>query len=68
MAVVNASIIRTTLNKDEALNLKDFRSNSLSKTTVIRTRGRPRISSVPSYAKEDMRKDSVGHSLLKQEK
>ncbi|GFT30994.1 hypothetical protein TNCV_1683581 [Trichonephila clavipes] len=64
-------IIHQTLNKDEALNLKEFQTalqQSSQKNTVIRTRERPRISTVLSYAKEDICKDSIGYFLLKQEK
>ncbi|XP_035218884.1 piggyBac transposable element-derived protein 2-like [Stegodyphus dumicola] len=71
MAMVNAWIIHKTLNKNEALNLKDFRravTTVYLKETVIRTKGRPRIWTVLSDAKEGIRKDSVGHFLLKREK
>ncbi|GFT62400.1 hypothetical protein TNCV_4717681 [Trichonephila clavipes] len=70
-AMVNSGIIHKTLNKDKALNLKEFErvvTTVYLKKTVIRTISRPRISTVPSYAKEDIRKEGVGHFLLKQEK
>ncbi|XP_035214962.1 PDF receptor-like [Stegodyphus dumicola] len=63
MAMVNVWIFHKTLNKNEALNLKELRravTTVYLKETVIRTKDRPRIWTVPSDAKEDIRKDTSG--------
>lgn len=71
MAVVNAWIMHKAVNKSDALNLKEFRraiTTVYLKKSTNRTKGRPRIFSMPSSAEDDVRKDGVGHFLLKREK
>ncbi|GFX08826.1 hypothetical protein TNCV_4228461 [Trichonephila clavipes] len=71
MAMLNAWITHTTLSKDETLNLKEFQravTTVYLNKTMIKTRDRPRILAVPSYSKENIRKDSVDHFLVKREK
>ncbi|GFW67263.1 hypothetical protein TNCV_2698731 [Trichonephila clavipes] len=54
MAIVNARIIHKSINKNKIRNLNELRravTTFLSKKTVIRTKGIPRILTVPSDAK-----------------
>ncbi|GFR00721.1 hypothetical protein TNCT_605551 [Trichonephila clavata] len=67
VAMIDAWKIHKTVNKNEALNLKEFR-RALTivylKKTALRTRGRPRILTVSFCAKEDIRKDISGRSFV----